>query len=366
MKEIIVFCDVEMGAGNLTDDFIADAALARVIRTFAAKKYPVDIVFNGDTFDFLKCPYVLAPQPAYTRYVTAEVAVAKLELVFTAHKRVFDALREFVSKDKSVYFIRGNHDLEIAFPEVQRELQKKIGKNVFFPGLVYKRHGAYIEHGQQYDIANFIPPKKLFAYHMGKKILNNSFSSFAVISALIPLKEQYPFLERIKPWAVLLSLHTPIGKKINRTIAVYFLKSLVYYPLRYYDDPTRMFPRQFVGEFIRRVRYWDWDVTDYLPVFKKKRKLKEVIVLGHIHEKYVEQGRDHAIIRPGTWRDEYKVDQLSGKVEPSGKRFVRIIVNGGLRWVVVAMKSNRKALKFADIVRDEKKFLEMARKEEGY
>lgn len=367
MKEIIVFSDVEMGAGNLTDDFIADKTLARVIRTFGAKKHPVDLVLNGDTFDFLKCPFTLKPRAEYTRYVSADVALAKLRLVYKAHRRVFHALRDFVVREgKSVYFIRGNHDLEIAFPEVQHELQKYIGRNVFFPGLVYDHHGAYIEHGQQYDIANFIHPRRLFTRHRGEKILNNSFSSFTVISALIPLKEHNPFLERIKPWAVLLTLHTPIGKKVNRTIALYFLKSLFYYPLRYYDDPTRTFPRQFVGEFIRRVRQWDWDVTDYLPVFKKKRKLKKVIVLGHIHEKYVEQGREHVIIRPGTWRDEYTVDQFTGEVQPAGKRFVRITVNGGIRWAVVAMRNRRKPIKFVDIVKDEKKYMRMAKEEEGY
>lgn len=365
VKEIIVFSDIEMGAGNLTDDFIADKTLAMLVKTFGEKSHAVDLVFNGDTFDFLKCPYKLAPQPAYTRHVTSEAAVAKLKLVHRAHPLVFDAMRAFASqKDKKIYFVRGNHDLEIAFPEVQKELKKLIGNTVEFPGLFYKRSRVYVEHGQQYDIANFINPQETFTRHNGKTILNNTFASFAVISALIPLKEQHPFLERIKPWPVMLRLYAPIGKKVNRTIATYFLKSLFYYPLRYYDDPTHIFPRKMIGEFIRRIRQWNWEVDDYLSIFKKEKKLNEVIVLGHIHEKYLERGRNHVIIRPGTWRDEYYLDAATGLVQPAKKRYVDILLGDVIQWKLVTMPHRRKPFHFYDVVKDEKKYLEWAKKAE--
>ncbi len=361
-KEIIVLGDIEIGAGSITDDFISDKALSELILSLKDRKHPVDLVLNGDTFDFLKAPYKLPS--TYTRYVTANVAVAKLHLVFHAHKRVFDALKAFCSAGKEVYFIMGNHDLEIAFPEVRKEINKRIGQ-VHFPGLTYQKHGVHVEHGHQYDFANVINPKNLFVQHKGEKILNSTFSAFTVISSLIPLKEEHPFLERIKPIPLLLSLYRPVGKKVNRTVAGYFLKSVFYYPLRYYDDPTYIFPINFIQEIFSRVRAVNWEMEDIVSVFKKRRLRNKIFVLGHIHDKYVEATKSRVILRPGSWRDEYYLDE--GYLFPRRKRYVQIMVQDDkLDWNLVSYPIKRSSLKFYDVVKDEKKFIELAKKEEGY
>ena len=54
--------DIEMGAGNLTDDFISDKSLSNVILEQSRKDHPVALVLNGDTFDFLKCPSQIIPK----------------------------------------------------------------------------------------------------------------------------------------------------------------------------------------------------------------------------------------------------------------------------------------------------------------
>jgi len=362
MNQIIVLGDVEMGAGTRTDDFIADKKLAQLILRLSRKHHPIDLVFNGDTFDFLKCPYALHPQ-RYTRYVSANIALKKLQLVHDAHPLVFEALKKFSSKkDKNIIFIRGNHDLEIAFTEVQEKLREMIG-NAYFPGLFYYKEDVYIEHGQQYDITNFIHPNHTFIKTRDKKILNNTFVSFAIISALIPLKEEHPFLERIKPWPLILKLHHPLGKKVNRTIAAYFLKSAFYYPLRYYTDPTHSFPRHLVVEFVRRVRTMDWNLSDYLPLFKQKQRPHKVIVLGHIHDSMLEDDKYQVIIRPGTWRDEYNIDS-KGNLHPLDKQYVEISMNGKATWRIIKIQNNRKVLQFYDVVKHEKEYMRRVREEE--
>jgi len=362
MKKIIVLGDIEMGAGNGTDDFIADKTLAKLITSLSNQKSTIDLVFNGDTFDFLKSPYSINPKK-YTRYITAEIAQKKLRLVADAHPIVFRALRKFgAKKGKRVVFIRGNHDLEIAFPEVQEKIKEMIG-NVYFPGLVYKEKDVYIEHGQQYDVANYLNPNHLFIKHKGEKILNNTFISFAIIGALIPLKEENPFLERIKPWPIILKVHRPIGKKVNRTIAKYMFKSIFYYPLRYYDDPTHMFPKQLISEFIRRLRHTNWDLADYLPIFKEKKRPHKIIVLGHIHDSLIEKNKEQIIIRPGTWRDEYLLK--SGKLIPQDKQYVEITVNHTTQWRVVKIENRRNVLNFYDVVKNEKEYIQLVKEEEN-
>ena len=53
MKEIVILGDIEIGGGNLTDDFISDNAFYELVNSYCSKKNPVDLVLNGDTFDFL-------------------------------------------------------------------------------------------------------------------------------------------------------------------------------------------------------------------------------------------------------------------------------------------------------------------------
>jgi|GEM_PF-4842695 len=70
-KEIIVLGDIEMGGGTLTDDFISDAPLSELILELCQRPHPVDLILNGDTFDFLKCPYQKYGRLVYTRHITA-------------------------------------------------------------------------------------------------------------------------------------------------------------------------------------------------------------------------------------------------------------------------------------------------------
>ena len=58
MKLTLLFSDTEFGAGNRTDDFIEEDLFCKTLRGVfdEAKKQATDLIFIGDTFDFLKCP----------------------------------------------------------------------------------------------------------------------------------------------------------------------------------------------------------------------------------------------------------------------------------------------------------------------
>src|SRR3989344_2877059 len=94
-KEIILLGDVEMGGGTITDDFISDKTLSELILELSKRKHPVDLIFNGDTFDFLKCPYREKDFVIYPRHISQEVALNKLVQIYRAHKSVFAALGKF-------------------------------------------------------------------------------------------------------------------------------------------------------------------------------------------------------------------------------------------------------------------------------
>ena len=126
---LVVLSDVEMGAGGVLDDFPHSAWLAELLGSYNEKPYsgiPVDLVFNGDTFDLLKTSVA----GVWPRHVTEAVALAKLERILAAHPAFLEGVRAFLTggdAQRRVHFVIGNHDAELAFPAVQRRLSQAIG-----------------------------------------------------------------------------------------------------------------------------------------------------------------------------------------------------------------------------------------------
>ena len=86
-KLTLIFSDTEFGEGNATDDFVEDELLIETIsKNFHyGKEYPIDFIFNGDTFDFLKAPY----KGKYPRHITEKISLWKLEEIQKAHLLFF-------------------------------------------------------------------------------------------------------------------------------------------------------------------------------------------------------------------------------------------------------------------------------------
>lgn len=370
-KEIIVIGDIEMGAGNLTDDFIADKALSSLIQELAQRPQPVDLILNGDTFDFLKCPSTLKPKTHYPRHVTEEISVAKLRLIHKAHQPVFDALRIFLAvSGKNIYFIVGNHDHDLVYEEVQREIKKMLvnQEQVHFPGLSYREGDVYVEHGHQYDFffkANF---EKLFLKHKGETFLNLPYVSFGLLGPFMRLKEANPFIERIFPRPALLTHHRVMARKLNKETISYFLKSMLFYPFRFYSDPSYTFPSGIIREFYKRLRTLHWDVGNVTAAFMKQSRVQQhIVVLGHIHEKRLAQGRKKIVIHPGSWRDEYDFDPKTRELIPRSKRYVRIEVGAGRpQYTLVDLPMLRSIWGFDEVIKDELAYIRLAAREEGY
>jgi predicted phosphodiesterase len=372
-REIIVVGDTELGAGTLTDDFISDKALSNLILEHAHKDTAVDFIFNGDTFDFLKCPYIIDGKHTYPRHITSEISIKKFFDIYKAHKPIFAAMKKFVkSKNNRIFFIIGNHDPDLVFEDLQGEIKDIIDAkgNVFFR-FEYNFHNVYAEHGHQYDFLNKVNKKRLFIKYKREKILNIPWVSFGLISNFMSIKEQFPFSERIKPWPKVFSHQKVIVKTLNWRAVEYIFKTLFYYPIRYFADPTHRIPRELFREFYRRAKNSHWDVDKIVNIFKRKHKRKrlktKIHILGHVHEKYIEEKKGKVIIHPDTWRDEYTFlddDKLVNKT----KNYVKILVhdNDAIQYKLIEYPIKRKIIKFKDIIANEKNWIMKVAKEEGY
>jgi predicted phosphodiesterase len=369
-KEVIVLGDIEIGAGNLTDDFISDKAISELFVELSKRPHSVDLILNGDTFDFLKCPIFKKNRFIYPRYITEEVSLSKLSLMYYAHQRFFTGLKEFVKNKKNkLYFTFGNHDYDIVYNGVQKEIKSFLGSssNIFFK-MKYQQNKIHVEHGHQYDLLNRTNLHKLLIHYKGKQILNLSFVSLSVISKFLGMKEDHPFMERVFPRLTLFSFHRQILRKLTVKSFIYFIKSLFYYPFRYYSDPTYSFPRDLVRKFIFKLMKFDWDVDNIVDFFKGRKSNTKIYVLGHVHEKYTEEKRGKVIIHPGSWRDEYDLDDKTRKLIPRSKRYVQILVydGGNLEYNLIDYPVKRNIINFDKVLKDEAKYIKMVAKEEGF
>jgi len=361
MREIVIIGDVEMGVGNLTDDFISDKALGDLIAKFSKKKNPVDLVYNGDTFDFLKAPLIVRGQERYPKHITKEVALNKLKYTVHAHRRVFLAWNKFLrSPNNRIFFVIGNHDLDLYFPAVQHKLKSLLGENTFVVDN-YNQGPVHAEHGHKFDLMNAPPPKK-FKRFRGKRILNVHWIGLAVIHKMVYLKNEYPFLERIKPIPVLFRSHKNIGNIVNSSGISFVLFSFFSFPLRLVDPVYKLPLHKVAASLLRYIK------KDYAVNVKKrlKKSTSEIMVFGHEHKKKIFRKGNKVIIQPDTWRDEYFLDEKTQTLRSKKKHYVHIKLGKSTTWDVKHFPIKRSTFDFKDVAKNEFKYVQLARKEEGY
>jgi UDP-2,3-diacylglucosamine pyrophosphatase LpxH len=210
----IVFSDIHMGTGtrrgrvNPWEDFHQDDRMVDLILHYCQGAYagmPVEIIINGDFLDLLKVRH----RGEFVTEVTEEVSIDKVARCIRGHPEVFDALATFLARPrKQVTYIAGNHDLDIAFPAVQRMLRARLGvaddaTNLRFlvdQGFYRLPGGVTVAHGHLFEIMN--RPRAGLAISTlpdGRRILNLPFGSLFFTRALAPVKAEQPLIDLVYP-----------------------------------------------------------------------------------------------------------------------------------------------------------------------
>lgn len=130
---------------------------------------PKELILNGDIFDFdsvMAHPKNPADQARKISWLEKKrglfaqeaKSLFKFQVILNDHKLFVEALREFILKENDVIFIIGNHDLELHWPDVQRELRKRLdlpshlqSRLRFCEWYYISEQDTLIEHGNQYD-----------------------------------------------------------------------------------------------------------------------------------------------------------------------------------------------------------------------
>ena len=132
----IIISDLHVGAGALDDcDVTLESHLCRFLRDGFSPTIPTELVINGDFLDFAQAPpwhgsELRSVSNKGTQLCFTEAqSVAKLENIFLAHPKIFDAIRHFLegSPTRSVVIMPGNHDVDLFWPKVRKRFLTYLG-----------------------------------------------------------------------------------------------------------------------------------------------------------------------------------------------------------------------------------------------
>ena len=171
----IVLSDLHLGAGhtnkggNLLEDFRASRAFVDFLHAIwhesERDEREVELIINGDFFEFLQVPAVddYDPTVSYPKEAyldsSQEASIKRLNIIANGHSRIFNALSDFMhveAAQRSVTIIKGNHDVNLYWPGVKSRLREILGASgtraslLRFADEFVSREKIYVEHGHQH------------------------------------------------------------------------------------------------------------------------------------------------------------------------------------------------------------------------
>jgi UDP-2,3-diacylglucosamine pyrophosphatase LpxH len=312
----LVISDIHIGAGtpagefNPYEDFHYDSVMADFLDHFSTGEYlerDVELVINGDFLDPLKVPI----NGAFTDRITNQLALLKIGSCLNGHPIVVEALRRFVSgPNKSITYIMGNHDLDIAYPSVQQLFRSVVGAPNFQDRISFRIFdpfydlpgGVRICHGQQFEALNKVDLQRLFLTRgHAEPILNLPWGSIFLVRVLMPAKAERPYINLVYPFgrylAMALLTDTSFAVPATARAFYHFIKT------RFVEARKRSVSFRQTLEILREEAVVAPDLeVSAIDMFDKDPTLTAVI-MGHSHtakiRRYKKRGAIY--INTGTW-----------------------------------------------------------------
>jgi UDP-2,3-diacylglucosamine pyrophosphatase LpxH len=321
-EKLFIISDIEMGRGDIFDDFTDDDKLVEFIDYIikSSKEGKTTLILNGDTFDFMKMAY----KGTNPRHITEEISLWKLSEAFKNHPKVFSAFKKFLATPANkIHFIIGNHDSDLAWPALQEKIKEHLGS----PGKItfdfyYKRPELHIEHGHLYDPFFMININKPFVKYQGQQMMVSPFGIQIFASHLMQFKKDFPYEEKCYPKHKIFDFKPEMRKHKNRLAREMFIKDFLINPIIHFTDPTCRIPYFRLLMYIMRRGMKIMDMSMFLPstirrMFKKHPGSK-IYVLGHVHL-FVEHKfkGNKKVLFTDTWRDEYDINRNFEKKKKS-------------------------------------------------
>lgn len=310
-KNIFIISDVELGQGDIFDDFKDERVLIDFIEKITKQPGKNILIMNGDTFDFLKMPY----KGNFTHHITEEQSLWKMQRIIETYPKIFLALKKFLNKPANkIHFNIGNHDIELVWPQVQKYLRQELGNgNKVTFDHTFENKEIHVEHGNQVDYFYKMDLEKPFIKHKGQTLLNLPLGNVAVIKYFIELKRHFPYEEKVYPRHNAFE-NFPEFRKMKRKISVSFaIKGLLFSFITGLGDPIISVPYL---NLIKHVFSHGLELHDEAKFIKKRFKNiiklypgKQSYIMGHVHLTHYELNpkKDHLQVVTDTWREEFRI-----------------------------------------------------------
>ena len=291
----------EKGAINIAEEFRDDRKFEEFLTHYCGKEFDsseIELIIDGDFFNMLE----VKVDGKLHDVITESLSRVKMEKIIAGHPILFNGLQHFAHfPHRTITFITGNHDQPLLFKGVQNLLARRIQAPMVFHSLSYYFKGVYIEHGHQYSPSNAFETQRLFLTHKLKEpVLNLPWGSLFVVKVVGDLKQERPFIDKVKPfrWYLFWGLRHDFVfsvKALAKVLAFFFKTRLVRSRWR------RSRFRDTLGMLLEGF---------YQP--KVERFAKQIlesgechtVVLGHTHHyAFRRYGEGKEYFNTGTWND---------------------------------------------------------------
>lgn len=311
----VVVSDLHLGAGTDTgqanpyEDFHQDERFAELSRHYSEGVHadlPVELIINGDFLDLLKIPY----RGKFVTEVTEDISLEKVRRCIKGHPAVFDALADFVRKpNHCLTYIVGNHDLDVAFPRVQKMMLARLGveegqDTVRFltdQGFYRLPGGVVVTHGHMFEEINRTDEgTPLATLEDGRQVVNMPWGSLFFSNVLAPIKADRPIIDLVHPltsfilWGLVFDLRFTM--KILWNMARFFVTTRL----------KSIYVRQM--DLIKTLQILGEEIAFYNNLERRASRLLRsadeitALIVGHSHKAGVRRyPRNKVYLNTGTW-----------------------------------------------------------------
>ncbi len=321
-KTIIVISDTHLGAGsyfqgkrNLLEDFHFDKEMVNFLEYYSTGEYvnrEVELVINGDFFDFLAVPYV---RYFADEYWSESAALEKLKIIIGAHPEVMQALKDFIAKkNKKITYIIGNHDAELVLEKCQNYLKDYFveNKDKFFisnDNQTYNPHrGVYIQHGHQYEIAhNYNPKDSIIDSGSGEKYFMPPWGSYYVTRIINKFKQERDYINEVRPIKNFI-IHGLIFDTFF-TLRFVFSNFFYFFMVRFWNYVARNPGWKIIKEKMVEELHLFQNFKTLTREFFEKYPDARTLIVGHTHEPAIHYFNDGTtFVNTGTWTKMINLD----------------------------------------------------------
>ena len=209
----LILSDLHLADGHPILDSFGEqqqAALEGLLRAAApggplGNAEDVELIINGDCFDFLAIPPYVAHNTT-----NPVIALEKWKTIPPMHLAFFEALRRFLRlPGRHVTFITGNHDIELGFEEIRAAIRAEICGEDQFERICFSEARFYrplpdvhIEHGHHFDFWNHagdLWDENGSPFSHSPQILTLPVGTQYFQWAAHPISVRYPYFDRFDP-----------------------------------------------------------------------------------------------------------------------------------------------------------------------